>query len=320
MNFEKEAWEQQKRDARLRETKDFEGVRAVKRKDPSQDYGELLQSIKGELVTFDQLSDPTFDRPDKCFVIRHDVDKSIKQACAMAHVEKELGVRSTYFLLHSALYFQPYASFFVNSVHQILNLGHDVAIHNDAITMAIKLGDTPAYSGGPPGILRKAIAKLREIGVEVNGTACHGAGECYTHLYRNYEMFTEHDPKKNESGGMELPTYWKIPMADLGLKYEVYLTNRPDYYLSDSHGEWYGIFVSDQGCMPFEKTISLMTKDQMKSRRLAKEQDSIQPYLKTNYGRDIVTKFNKGWHTDGKWKPKPRVLQLLIHPLHWKFK
>ena len=67
----------------------------------------------------------------KCVILRHDIDYSLEQAVKLARIEKDLGVRSTYFVLLSSDFYNPASSSSYRYLHEILDLGHDIGLHFD---------------------------------------------------------------------------------------------------------------------------------------------------------------------------------------------
>jgi len=92
-------------------------------------YKDLLQflrdhyeihTVKGYLV----------EKPSNNFVIlRHDVDRSPKNALKMAELENEMGVRSTYYFRY------PY-TFKPDIIKRIHELGHEVGYHYETLSKA----------------------------------------------------------------------------------------------------------------------------------------------------------------------------------------
>jgi hypothetical protein len=78
----------------------------------------------------------TVDRRSPVVILRHDVDKDLQAAVAMAELEHSAGVRASYFfLLRSPLYglLEPAGQ---SAVRRILHLGHQVGLHCDERRMA----------------------------------------------------------------------------------------------------------------------------------------------------------------------------------------
>lgn len=92
-------------------------------------YRRLLALAKNSypFLTYDEFE------PDGRFVIwRHDVDFSVQAALKLAHIEKEVGVKATYFVdFHSSFYnlLEHAAS---EDLRKIIGLGHQVGLHFDS--------------------------------------------------------------------------------------------------------------------------------------------------------------------------------------------
>jgi hypothetical protein len=68
----------------------------------------------------------------ECHVIwRHDVDFSLNRALALAKIEKELGVTSTWFILLRSEYYNPLEVGASCIIKKILDLGHKIGLHLD---------------------------------------------------------------------------------------------------------------------------------------------------------------------------------------------
>lgn len=226
----------------------------------------------------------------RVFAIRHDVDHDLDLAVRFAEMEHEAGIRSCYFLLHSAMYWVP-CSEMLKRAKRLVELGHEVGIHVDAVTTQHATG---RHAGD---VLDSSLRVLREA-VEVTGAAQHGAPSCYTHLYRNAEMFSEFDPERHEGGEMHAARVAEgrpllrekflrqRPLESFGLHWEAYLTLRHDHYVSDSGGSWRG-WSGDPRPRPFERvgTGSAM-----------------------EYGTSAIASFRRSHDA---------ALQLLVHPIHW---
>jgi peptidoglycan/xylan/chitin deacetylase (PgdA/CDA1 family) len=185
--------------------------------------------------------------------LRHDVDHSLDLALELAWIESERGLRATYYILNG----HPYTNtdHFIEKCVQIQELGHEVGLHNDAITQWIHQSTPPEQS------LKKFLGRLRKAGLDITGTATHGARECYQHGYLNSWCFAEtrgdstgrwngeglpsNDPSETvvapangeiELNGRRLPL-WTLSMADLGLRYEAHRV-AVDRYYTDSGGSW----------------------------------------------------------------------------------
>jgi hypothetical protein len=93
-------------------------------------YRHYLQAIKfsyQNILTFDEFfrTDP---RPRAFCLIRHDVDRRAKRALPMATLEKELGVRATYYFRAKSHVFKP------RIIREISNLGHEIGYHYESLS------------------------------------------------------------------------------------------------------------------------------------------------------------------------------------------
>jgi hypothetical protein len=63
--------------------------------------------------------------------MRHDVDFSVHRSYALAKIEAEEGVHSTYFLWPHCKYYNLFEEEIVEIVDKIIELGHDIGLHFD---------------------------------------------------------------------------------------------------------------------------------------------------------------------------------------------
>lgn len=94
-----------------------------------RDYGALIALLREEGYAFG--SYVSYPGEGRCVILRHDIDYSLEQAVKLARLEKELGVRSTYFVLLSSDFYNPASSSSYRDLHEILDLGHDIGLHFD---------------------------------------------------------------------------------------------------------------------------------------------------------------------------------------------
>lgn len=74
------------------------------------------------------------DAPPKSFLLRHDLDFSLDRAVAMAELEAELGIRSTYFAMVSSPFYNCFSPRGREALRRIAGLGHEVGLHWDSST------------------------------------------------------------------------------------------------------------------------------------------------------------------------------------------
>ncbi len=168
--------------------------------------------------------------------LRHDVDNAIEPAVAMARWEEERGYRSTYFILHTAPYWDD-KQLLRRSLDRIAEAGHEIGIHNNALAQAWDDG------GDPAAILEAAIVELRGYGHDIAGTVAHGDQRCYDARgmirFVNDELFEEcprpdYGPAVRQHGKLLIDP---VPLSDLGLLYDANWLPRAGY-ASDSGGRW----------------------------------------------------------------------------------
>lgn len=177
------------------------------------------------------------NRPD-VLALRHDIDenpRAFETAMNMARWENAHGYRSTYYVLHTAAYWdeQP---FFRAGLEEIALAGHEIGIHVNAIAEALRNG------GDPHDILYAALEELRSWGHAVTGAASHGDPLCHDALFVNYEQFLEGGIENYDHSrtlvfrGREVRLS-QLPLRAFGLAYEAYHLDRGGY-LSDTGGAW----------------------------------------------------------------------------------
>jgi hypothetical protein len=186
--------------------------------------------------------------PERFVALRHDMDHDVENSVRMAHWEAEHGFRSTYFVLHTDWYWgdggpaNP-SPFVLRALDEIAGLGHEIGVHNNAVTEALLTGRPPA------DVLGDVLEALRGHGLTVTGTAGHGDSVARQANYINFEMFAEcphpeglaadrelefRDPS---TGAVHRLRLEPVSMSELGLEYEAYFLGNTRY-LSESEGRW----------------------------------------------------------------------------------
>jgi hypothetical protein len=168
--------------------------------------------------------------------VRHDCDNVIHPAVRLAEWEEARGYRSTYYILHTSPYWQD-KTLLRESLDRIAECGHEIGIHNDALTVALETGRDPAH------FLHEAVAELRYYGHTVRSTVAHGNRLCHIAKYVNDEMFVGCQrpdygaaDRMLEHGGRSC-RLTPLPLAEFGLDFDANWIPRGDY-LSDSGGRW----------------------------------------------------------------------------------
>lgn len=221
--------------------------------------------------------------------LRHDVDRCLQSALAMAVVEQRHGIASSYYFLPPDGITQKHNYFgsieknrirvsrrFIETAQAIQDMGHEVGLHNDLIPLA-------AATGAPiADLLAALLHELRKHGLHVTGTASHGSPLCKQYGFTNYDIFRAQEGEERllsiNGKTLSIPS---LNMRDFGLDYEAY--SRPfELYISDSRNKLL-LYTSEK------KSINL-TPTKLKHHILS-------------------TSLPK--------KAAPVTIQALIHPDHW---
>jgi len=200
--------------------------------DPLLHYRQLLDALVADprirvLPFVDALPGPVPADEIWC-ALRHDIDFDLTTACCLAKLEHELGLRSTFYVLHTA----PYYGQFVNGTflrnesmidvyREIQALGHEIALHTDPFLVY----QTHQIDGAEA--LTTEIAWLRNNGIEIVGTTAHNSVSVYGAA--NYAIFAGRQRSLFELPGDEPCEIvhegkWSplgvLSEAELGLRYE----------------------------------------------------------------------------------------------------
>jgi glycosyltransferase involved in cell wall biosynthesis len=62
-------------------------------------------------------------------ILRHDIDISLKDALTMAEIEKDLNIKSTYFVLFSSRFYNLFEGENITLLNRISDLGHEIGLH-----------------------------------------------------------------------------------------------------------------------------------------------------------------------------------------------
>lgn len=176
-------------------------------------YAEYIDAIKrsySHILRFDEFMAPNHEIPESFCLIRHDIDRNPDNALKMALLEKEMGIRTTYYFRVNPAVFKP------GIIKKIADCGHEIGFHYESLSDAN--GDLDkAFE-----MFERDLAKLRAI-TEIRTIAMHGRPLT---PYDNRDM-------------------WKSPesvqkLKELGLLGEVYLNI--DYsdiaYICDTGRNW----------------------------------------------------------------------------------
>lgn len=128
-------------------------------------YENLLQAIKKTNYSTCTVYDFLKNKPKKCIILRHDVDRAVDRNLAMAKLEHSYGIKSTYYFRHIEETFKP------DIILQMAEMGHEIGFHYEVMDKA---------NGDPEKaieIFRDELEDLRKVTenvTEVNTVCMHG--------------------------------------------------------------------------------------------------------------------------------------------------
>lgn len=94
-------------------------------------YKDLLKEIRVQGYDFASYKDWE-DKP-RCVILRHDIDNDIEKAESLAKIEKDLGIKSTYFVLVTSDFYNVFSARNEELLRQIAGYGHTIGLHFDEI-------------------------------------------------------------------------------------------------------------------------------------------------------------------------------------------
>jgi hypothetical protein len=157
--------------------------------------------------------------------LRHDVDERLDSALELARLEHARGIRSTYFVLHTAGYYE--SPQLVSTLRELQGLGHEVGFHYDLVTLQIVLQHQPrAY-------LTRELGRLRDAGIDIVGAAGHGSYWGHKLGYKNEYFFRDLPapqpgfPNVDEVGSVQLV---KGTLAEFGFAYDASALGETHYW------------------------------------------------------------------------------------------
>lgn len=173
-------------------------------------YECLLQAIKNTNYSTCTVQDFLKFEPEKCVILRHDVDRAVNRNLEMAKLEHGYGINSTYYFRHVEETFKP------EIIRQMAEMGHEIGFHYEVMDKA---------NGDPKKaieIFKEELEDLRKVTenvTEIKTVCMHGNP---LKSWSNRDLWQEYDFK------------------DFGIMGEPYLSI--DYnkvlYLTDTGRTW----------------------------------------------------------------------------------
>lgn len=182
--------------------------------------------------------------------LRHDIDAWLDSALVLARLEAERGLRATYFALHTA----PYYRDAIPALKALQERGHEIGLHNDALSVA----------GDPGETLRRELERLREAGLEVVGVAGHGSRAAHERRLFGHQVFSGLPARPrfpNSAIAPREPDFPQVTLAELGLAYDADFLDNDRYYADSFYDErgrrWHPEELDADALGPGTKTIVL---------------------------------------------------------------
>lgn len=215
-----------------------------------KDYQKLLNELSKQKYRVLPLREFMKDRStDKVVIgLRHDSDHHPLKALQMAEIEKNAGIRSSYFLLHSAKYYGAVRNGIMvrngaidNLAMQLHEMGFEVGIHRDLFNIMWN------HHFDPRSFMKEEVSYYRGLGIPVTGTAAHGDRTTIGRKLNERWIFSEF----GKTGvfvlnGTSYP-YGEYAVRDFGVEYEAYLLK-------------YKAYVSDTAGKPVEEMIEALAR------------------------------------------------------------
>ncbi len=176
-------------------------------------YRLFLRAIIDErydILLFNDHIDGDFEKNKVSVLLRHDVDISLPRARKMYEIEKEEGIRSTYFFrMHAERYSHEEA---IPLIKQLQNEGFGIGMHYDMLSFT-------------KGDREKAIALFREDLLRLRETATTHIVCPHGHRkYKNREIWSELDRESLQ--------VWSA----YDMKYDIYISDAGGKRIIDSRG------------------------------------------------------------------------------------
>lgn len=129
-------------------------------------YEEMLALLQEN--HYDFCNYETYQRSNRCVILRHDVDLSLEAALRFAELEYKNGVQSTYFVLLSTSFYNLFYKKAHDIIKEISALGHGIGLHFDEANYAILNKEELIYY-----VEKEAIILSQALGMEIKSVSMH---------------------------------------------------------------------------------------------------------------------------------------------------
>ncbi|MFI4911639.1 MAG: hypothetical protein ACIAQZ_08235 [Sedimentisphaeraceae bacterium JB056] len=189
------------------------------------EYAEFLDELKKDryIVTTGKDFNSTVNDEKIVVYMRHDIDINPFAALKMAQMEKQRGICSTFYVLHSARYYGVQSSSGVCRYAQmdilykkIAQMGHEIGVHNDLIGLMIQSDISPLI------FQRRELDYYTKAGFDITGVVSHGSSVVAKCNLNNTWIFSEFGKKGIFENNGKIYTYGDNSFRDFGFEYEGY--------------------------------------------------------------------------------------------------
>ena len=132
-------------------------------------YKNLIERLRDN--KYNVTNYKNYSNYDKCAILRHDIDYSVDKALKFAEFERQLDIRSTYFVLISSPFYNIIEKKTNEKIKKIKSLGHDIGLHFDELNYSVEYYD---QNGGIKNVILSELKLLRYIlGIDVDSVSMH---------------------------------------------------------------------------------------------------------------------------------------------------
>lgn len=121
-------------------------------------YANLVSELREHKYQFASYHD--YKCFEKCVIMRHDIDYSLEKAVKLAEFEKQLDMKSTYFILVSSPFYNVISADSLSQIKVIQNAGHEIGLHFDELNYT---EDQYRKFGGVERAIRKELELLSSV-------------------------------------------------------------------------------------------------------------------------------------------------------------
>ncbi len=102
-------------------------------------YEQMLRLLKKQgyqFINYDDAKNKLCDNDLFVVIMRHDIDMCIDKALLLAKLEKDMGVKSTYFVLLTSDFYNVFSRSNTEKLKAIMSMGHEIGLHFDEMQYA----------------------------------------------------------------------------------------------------------------------------------------------------------------------------------------